>query len=266
MAGHVVTKYLSSLNRYEIHDVDLKKLHEKTIILNVERRNLVEDLIQKINPSVVINCIGLLIKESEKNIDRTIFLNSYFPHFLARLGKKYNFKLIHLSTDCVFSGKKGNYNEEDVHNGTDYYSKTKSLGEIINEKDLTFRTSIIGPELRKEGIGLFNWFISQKGKINGYKNVFWTGITTLELARAMDSAIEQDLCGLYHLVPSKKISKFDLLMIIKEIWKKSIEIIPEFEYEIDKSLINNRSDFNFRVKDYDQMIKDLFLWMEKRNY
>jgi len=128
-----------------------------------------------------------------------VWFNSYFPQLLASFGKKYNFKLIHISTDCVFSGKEGGYKEDSFKNGIGFYAQSKALGEVVNSKDLTFRTSIVGPELKPDGIGLFHWFMNQAGAISGFTEVFWTGVTTIELAKAINEAIIQELTGLYHL-------------------------------------------------------------------
>jgi len=266
MAGHVITRYLDNIGKYDVINSSRSKLNSKTILIDINNISSVENLIKTSKPDIIINCIGVLIEESNKNPDKAIFINSYFPHKLESLGKKFNFKLIHLSTDCVFSGKKGNYSEKDFTDGKDYYSRSKALGEVINEKDLTFRTSIIGPELKKNGTGLFNWFMNQTEQVYGYKNVNWTGITTLELAKAIDHAIEDDLCSLYHLVPDQKISKLDLLKLIKEIWKKEIKILTDDLQVSDKSLINNRHDFKYKVSNYPVMLFELNKWMKSWNY
>lgn len=264
MAGHVITQYLESLNRYIIFNASLDRLNDKTIIINVEDKELVEEILTQKKPDIVINCIGLLIKDSAKYPDKAIYLNSFFPHYLVQLGKHLKYKLIHLSTDCVFSGKRGNYSEEDIKDGVGYYACSKALGEIINDKDLTFRTSIIGPELKPDGSGLFHWFMNQKGTVNGYSNVYWTGITTLELAKGIHKAIEQNIKGLYHLV-SEKISKYELLNLIKEIWDIDIRILEDFDHKNDKSLLNNRDDFNYKIPSYYQMLMELHEWMKNWN-
>ncbi len=266
MAGHMVTRYLDSLGKYLLFNSSIDKLNDQTIILNVENKKLVKKLLYQAKPDIVINCIGLLIQASKKHPALAIYLNSFFPHYLAELGQKLDFKTIHMSTDCVFSGKKGEYSENDFRDGEDHYARTKALGELINDRDLTFRTSIIGPELNENGVGLFNWFMRQKGTINGYTNVFWTGVTTLELAKAMDKAIEQDLTLLYHLVPENKISKYDLLQIIKEVFNKPIEILKDGQQKHDKSLINTRQDFNYNVPNYRDMLIELRDWMKNWEY
>ncbi len=266
MAGHVITRYLNNLNKYEIINASRSKLNNNTIIIDVMDRKLVKGLINGEKPEIVINCTGVLIKDSIMHYDRAIYINSYFPHYLEELGKQLNFKLIHLSTDCVFSGKKGSYSETDLQDGIDNYARSKILGEVKNDKDLTFRTSFIGPDLKENGAGLFNWLLTQTGKVSGYAHVYWSGITTLELAKAIDSAIDQDLNYLYHLVPKEKISKHDLLCLIKEIWGRSITIIKEEKHAGDKSLINTRKDFKHDVPDYQIMLRELFEWMRNWDY
>jgi len=161
-----------------------------------------------------------------------------------------------------FSGINGNYHEGSNKDGTSVYAQTKSLGEIDNSKDLTLRTSIIGPELNLNGIGLFNWFFQQEGVISGYTNSFWTGITTFELMNAIDCAIKNNLTGLYHLVNSQKISKHELLELIKAIFNRKIIILPNDKHVVDKSLINTRKDFVFKVKSYSQMIEEMRQWID----
>ena len=266
MAGHIIPRYLTSINKYEIFDASLDKLHDKTIEINIEDKELVIDQLRKIRPDIVINCIGILIKESSEKPALAIYINSFFPHFLAKLGTELDFKLIHLSTDCVFSGKKGDYSENDLKDGEDHYAKTKALGEVINNRDLTFRTSIIGPEIKKNGTGLFHWFMTQNGPINGFTNVYWTGVTTLELAKVIDNAIDQDLSSLYHLVPEEKISKYNLLKLINETWNRNAEILKYGENYNDKSLINNRNDFDYKIPNYKDMLIELNEWMKNWDY
>jgi len=266
MAGHVITRYLESLEKYYVINCSRSKLNKKTIKINVFNPKLVNKILIAKRPDVVINCIGILVKESNENPDRAIYVNSYFPHLLEKWGRELNFKLIHLSTDCVFSGKKGNYLENDLPDASDFYGRSKALGEIINDKDLTFRTSIIGPELKINGTGLFHWFLTQKDFIYGYCNVFWTGITTLELAKAIDKAIEQDLISLYHLVPNQKISKYQLLNLINEIWNLKIKILEDFSHQSDKSLVNTRNDFKYEIPSYREMLIELYNWMKNWKY
>ena len=152
MAGHMITKYLLSLHKYNIINISYpKKFDENSLLMNIENKNQVEEIIKKNKPDIIINCIGVLIKFSETNPDKAIYINSFFPHQLEALGKLYNCKIIHISTDCVFSGRKGSYNESDIKDGIGFYAQSKAIGEIVNNKDLTLRTSIIGPEIKEDG-------------------------------------------------------------------------------------------------------------------
>lgn len=266
MAGHVITKYLSQIPIYKVLNVSRSKLDEKTFIIDVNNKKTIKKLLFEKKPDIVVNCIGVLIKESERYPDHAIYINGFFPRYLERIGIKLRFKVINLSTDCVFSGKKGNYSENDLKDAEDIYGRSKALGEVINDKDLTFRTSFIGPALKVYCQGLFHWFMTQNDDVFGYTDVYWTGITTLELAKAIDQAIHQDLSGLYHLVPDKKISKYELLKLIKEIWKKPIKIFKKNVPISDKSLINTKTNFHYNIPDYQTMLKELFNWMNKVEY
>lgn len=266
MAGHIAYFYLKSTGKYEIKNVVFRnKLTEDSIIVDVANQNEVASLVKEIKPDIILNCIGVLIKGSSKRPDNAILINAYFPHLLKRLADEVGGKLIHISTDCVFSGEKGSYAENDFRDADDIYGRSKALGEIINDKDLTIRTSIIGPELKKEGEGLFNWFMNQTGEINGYTEAYWGGVTTLELAKAIDCAIENKTIGLVHLTNGDKISKYDLLCLFKKIWNKNIIIATSNNKKVDKSLKKSFS-FHYNVPSYEVMLNNLFLWMQKENY
>lgn len=263
MAGHMVTTYLTEKG-YEIDNLSgSQTLDKNTIKLDVTKSEQFEDFLMSEKYDVIVNCIGILVQKSEERKDLSTYINSFLPHFLEQLHKDTNTKIIHLSTDCVFSGNNAPYKENSPYDGDLFYDRTKAIGEIKNNKDLTFRMSIIGPEINENGVGLFNWFYQQKGDIFGYTKAIWTGVTTLELSRAIDEAIKQNLTGLYHLVPKENISKFDLLKLFKEVFKrKDITIKPEDNPLIDKTLINTRKDFNFEVSDYRTMVEEMKEWMD----
>lgn len=263
MAGHVIKNYLEHLPDFKISGIARSEDRKNNVHgLDVTDVNKLENHLTKNKYDFVINCVGVLNFNVDKNIKNAIFVNSYFPHLLAHYGSNYNFKLIHISTDCVFSGNLGNYDESALKDGIGAYSQTKSLGEVIDSINLTFRTSIIGPEIKLDGIGLFHWFMNQNKVISGYKNVYWTGVTTLELAKAIKEAINCDLKGVYHLVNNTKISKLEILTIFNEVFKKNnIKIISDTNKKVDKSLINSRVDFNFSVPGYYQMFTDMKKWI-----
>ena len=259
MAGHTISLYLKEagfcVTTYGHRgDVDL--------VGDARDFNALKKIVVSGAYDVVINAIGLLNQNAENNLADAIALNSYLPHFLSKILKDSTTKIIHMSTDCVFSGEKGGYSECSIPDGTTFYDRTKALGELNNARDLTFRNSIIGPDINPEGLGLFNWFMKQKNEIKGYTQAIWTGVTTLTLAKAMEQAIHEDLCGLYHLVNNDKISKFELLRLFNHYFKDNkLTITPTASVICDKSLINNRNDFTFVVPSYETMIKEMKEWI-----
>ena len=259
LIGHQVFKYLEDSNNYELFNIAYrKKLNEQTIICDVTWEEKIIDIIISISPDIIINCIGILIEGANKHPQNAIFLNSYFPHLLMNLCDNLNSKLIHISTDCVFSGKKVQpYDENDFKDGIDTYAKSKGLGEIINQRHLTLRTSVIGPELKNDGEELFHWFMNQSGQINGYTKAIWSGVTTLVLAKSVFWAIENNITGLYHITNNKTIDKFTLLTLIKKHTKKNIIIKPFDGIKINKSFIDTRNEIDFIIPGYDVMIKDM---------
>ena len=262
MAGHVVYYYLQSTGKYDISNVVYRTpLTEDSIIVDVTNRDAVADAVHRVHPEIIINCVGILIKGSREHPDNAILINAYFPHLLKRLSDEVGAKLIHISTDCVFSGKKGNYTEDDFRDADDVYGRSKALGEIINDKDLTIRTSIIGPELKENGEGLFHWFMHQCGEINGFRTAIWGGVTTLELAKAIDFSLDNGIVGLIHLSNGGGISKFDLLNLFKEIWGKDTVIKPYDGNEVDKS-IEKSLRLDYEVPSYRQMLVEQFEMMK----
>ncbi|WP_025688877.1 sugar nucleotide-binding protein, partial [Paenibacillus zanthoxyli] len=168
------------------------------------------------------------------------------------------------STDCVFEGTRGGYTEEDAPDGTSVYAITKALGEVRNFGHLTIRTSIIGPEIRKEGIGLMEWFLAQSGKVPGYRRVMWNGVTTLELARAIDCMLDSEVSGLIHLAHPQPVSKYELLIMIQEAFHKTdAEIVPDDQHVQDRTLLTTRRDAVFHLPSYSEMLTELAEWIQQ---
>lgn len=259
MLGHVLYNYLDSYSKYILFNVSFrKKLNSKTRIIDVTNFDNLKEYILEIKPDFIVNCIGVLINGSKQNIKNAIYLNAYLPHLLNQLSNSMNSKLIHISTDCVFSGKTGVYDEYSIKDAIDEYGKTKSLGEFDSEPGLCIRTSIIGPEIKQNGEGLLHWLFQQKGKVFGYTNVYWSGVTTLELSKAIKFSIENNVDGLWNLTNCEPISKYDLLYkIIKIFSLNNIELDKNFEKKSNKTLKSTR-DINYKVSNYDSMIKEMF--------
>jgi dTDP-4-dehydrorhamnose reductase len=220
----------------------------------------IQRAIEEIQPTVVINCIGI-IKQDALAYDPTtsIQVNALLPHKLAQICNKQNCRLIHISTDCVFSGKDGNYSETSFPDANDLYGRTKFLGEIHHEGGLTLRTSIIGPELRSAR-SLLDWFLSQIGSTSGYTRAIFSGLTTLELSRVIHQCATEwtQLSGLYQ-VSAQPINKFDLLTLVKARYGLNIEIQPKDEPVIDRSLDSTRfqETTGYRPPSWDEMVSEL---------
>ena len=264
MLGHMVYHYFKSLNKYNLIDASFpKKVNPESHLLDVTNKVELESFILSNKPDIIINCIGILLKGSSEDPSNAIYLNAYFPHQLSKILRPYGGKLIHISTDCVFSGEKGAYIETDFKDARDTYGLSKALGEVDNSHDLTMRTSIIGPELKEKGEGLFYWFMNQSGSINGFTKMIWGGVTTLELAKAIDAAINQKITGLIHITNGQPISKYELVLIINQIWKDNQIYVQAISGKVvDKSLKSCRLDFEFAVKSYSELLHDQYDWMQ----
>jgi len=264
MAGHTISIYLNEQG-YDVTAFSTRPFkYCKNIIGDATNKCFFVSMLKEGNYDVVINCIGVLNKACDKEPSRAVYLNSYLPHLIADTLRNSNTKLIHMSTDCVFSGKSGPYSENSFRDGETLYDRTKALGEVEDNKNLTFRNSIIGPDMKENGIGLFNWFMKQSGNIYGYTKAIWTGVTTLTLAKAMERAVMEGLTGIYNLVNNESISKFNLLCLFnKHMRNNQLTIIPSEAVNLNKSLINNRNDFSFKVPGYEEMIIEMKEWINE---
>lgn len=262
MAGHMISLYLKEKG-YDVTGFARKKSKFiKTICGDALDINLLEKIIKEGNYDTIVNCIGLLNKAAEKDKDQAVFINSYLPHFLAKVTKNMDTQIIHMSTDCVFSGKKGNYTENDFKDGETFYDRSKALGEIIDNKNITLRNSIIGPDIKKEGIGLLNWFMQQKEEITGFTKAIWTGQTTLQLAKTIEFISKEKSAGLFNMVPNKNISKYELLKLFnKYLRNNKIKIIPSDKLVVDKTLLRTNYSINYIIPDYETMVKELAEWI-----
>jgi dTDP-4-dehydrorhamnose reductase len=216
---------------------------DKTVVhITVEKIGGVIRAIDKVRPDVVVNCIGIVKQATlAKDPLSSISVNALFPHLLARYCQTRGIRIIQISTDCVFSGHKGFYNENDISDAEDIYGKTKFLGELSGEGCLTLRTSIVGREL-ETSLGLIEWLLSQEGKtLRGYANAIFSGLTTGALADIIGMIIadQRDMKGVWH-VASEPISKLELLSLVKRIYKLNIQIERDDAVVIDRSLNANR--------------------------
>ena len=251
MIGSSVLRVLNDKKGWRVfgtvRDEGLKKFFAPSIGerleagVDVENTDSLVRVLDRIRPEIVINCAGLTKhKPSAEEPLVSVPINSLIPHKLAALCKLINSRLIHISTDCVFSGEKGNYIETDFPDARDVYGKSKILGEVDYPHAITLRTSTIGHELDTR-FGLLEWFLLQQVRCKGYTRAIFSGLPSIVLAEIIRDVVipNSGLSGLYH-VAAKPINKFDLLKLISEVYEKDIEIVPDSNLVIDRSLNSTR--------------------------
>lgn len=251
MLGHKLVQTLSEdfytgftvrNSRKAVEQTGLSDISEIFEEVNVENIAKVEEVFNSFKPDYVINAVGIIKQLPEsKNDLLALNINSIFPQNLANLAEKRDFKLINISTDCVFSGKKGNYNESDFVDAEDLYGKSKFLGEVRGKNCLTIRTSIIGREIFTNH-SLLEWFLSVRDEtVKGFTKAIFSGFPTIILSNIVKEILQNhpQLEGLYH-VSSAPINKYDLLCLIKDEFNLNTEIIPYDDFVIDRSLDSTR--------------------------
>ncbi len=242
MLGHLVLDYFNRLKKYNVEGTSKKELNALMDEKKIER------ILKKYDPDYIVNCIGIINKYSDENPSLTKTVNTVFPHLLAYLSIKNGWKLIHISTDCYLDN--------------DLYGKTKFLGEINDRNNLTIRTSIIGPEIKKKGAGLFDWFMFQKEEVKGFSGVFWDGVTTLQLAKFIEYCINKhSLHGIVDYRTKNNTDKYKLLFLISKIFNKKIKIIKDERKMKDKRNLN--PDF-WCKKNYEIQLKELKKFIGKK--
>ena len=269
MLGHQLFSHLS--RRYEVkatlhQNINLYKEFGLFTTANsypnidVRSVNNLLEIVAEFQPDIIVNAIGIIKqRQSARENIPAIEINSLFPHRLALFCKIGRCKLIHLSTDCVFSGRNGNYGEGDTADAEDVYGRTKLLGEVTQNNCLTLRTSMIGLELHRKH-SLLEWFLAQRGTIKGFKKAIFSGFTTLELSRIIERLIVHypKSHGLYH-VSADPISKYDLLSMVNQKMRLPVQIEPETDFVCDRSLNSSkfRREFEYTPPSWPQMIDEL---------
>ena len=264
MAGHMISLYMKESGHDVIGYARQKSRFVKTVIGDVTDFEFLKRTVQKGGFDAVINCVGILNQFAEADHPMAVTINSYLPHYLAKITEQSSTQIIHMSTDCVFSGKRGEYTENAVPDGRLFYDRSKAMGELIDRKNITLRNSIVGPDINKNGIGLLNWFMHQQESVNGFVGAIWTGQTTLQLAKTMEMAAKVKATGLFNAVPSKSINKYELLKLFNQyIRREPIKINPVENFVTNKSLIRtNYVGFEYEIPNYEIMIKELAEWMK----
>ena len=257
MIGHKMAQILGTQNHEivisvrEKRDLSLKSFSSKSkVFFNDFLKENVFTFLDRVNPDVIINAIGITIRRGvNDHVSNAIYINSYFPHQLANWVGIHNKRLIHFSTDCVFSGSEGSYSEDTNPNALDYYGKTKGLGEVFSKNAITLRSSMIGPELFNK-TELFEWVINNKEKeINGFSRVIYSGVTTVYMARLVADLIEnhKDLSGIYNIA-SNPISKFELLHLINDNFDLGLVINKDQSITSNKTLDASKIENELGIK------------------
>ncbi len=252
MLGNAVFRLLSAKKNLDVwgtirnpsavRNFDTSQQAKLIAHMDVLQQDCLVDLFRKHKPDVVINCVGL-IKQFDSASDALAVLpvNAMLPHRLSRMCEAVGARLVHISTDCVFSGSKGAYTETDVSDAYDLYGKSKCIGEVIDSANtITLRTSIIGHEINSQ-VSLVDWFLAQQGSVKGYTKAIFSGLPTVELARVIRDHVlgEPQLSGLYH-VSVDPIDKCSLLKLVAATYGKDIQIIEDAQVKIDRSLDSSK--------------------------
>lgn len=271
MLGNTLFSYLSKNKNLElwatVRSVEkarkwFTKQQQETIVTFEDAQNISDfkKILSTIKPDCVVNCIGI-VKQApvEKNVIAQIYVNALFPHMLAKECTKQNVRLIHISSDCVFNGEKGMYQEKDLSDAYDVYGKTKWLGEVNGKHCVTIRTSIIGHGLENR-YSLIDWFLTQKHSVKGFTRAIYSGLPTIELARIIEKYfVENKMEGVYH-VSSDPISKYDLLCLVSKMYNKHIAIEPDPSVKIDRSLDSTkfRKETGYQPPTWKVLIKNMY--------
>ncbi|WP_068773995.1 SDR family oxidoreductase [Paenibacillus sp. FJAT-26967] len=263
MAGHLLVEYFRRLPAYSVAYTTRDRSDRNGLQADARDMTRIRSLMEAIRPDAVINCIGILNQFAEADPVNAFRVNGIFPHDLAEAARDAGSRLIHISTDCVFSGRHGDHTENDEPDSISVYGRSKALGEVIEAPHLTVRTSIIGPEIRTGGIGLLEWFLGQTGEVKGYTRAYWNGVTTLELAKFIGHIlVKPEITGLVHLTAPEKISKYELLHVFRsQFGRTDLKIREDSSVELNRTLRSTRPEIRYTAPAYDTMLKELSEWM-----
>ena len=259
MLGHSLFEELSK--NHDVYGVVRSSSKNPKIFSKISSGELskISKIIEDTKPDFVINCIGIIkqLKESKDKI-QSIEVNSLWPHQLADICERQSTKMIHFSTDCVFTGSKGNYVETDFADARDTYGLSKFIGEVDYRHTLTLRTSIIGHELNSN-VSLIDWFLSQSNECKGFTKAIYSGFPTVEVARFLNDYVFKNFVSGVHHFSSEPISKYDLLKIVAKVYGKDIKIVPSEDLKIDRSLNSDilRGVTGFKPKPWVELVQSM---------
>lgn len=263
MLGYITYQYLKEQG-YQVTGITRTKEYSDMLRMDVTDISVIRPFLEKTHFDAIVNCAALLVKVCEERKSDAIKLNTWFPHFLGEFCQQSQTYLIQVSTDAVFSGKRGKYREDSPCDPDSFYGKSKLLGEISDDYALTVRSAFWGADINQSGNGLFQWFVRQKGPIQGYTKALFNGVSNLEFAKFTDLSLKNRWTGIYHLCATDIISKFDFLVLQRHTFLKKTEIIANSQVAVDRSLVCGRSDINHHQKEFKQMMIELKEWLSTK--
>lgn len=249
VVGHVIASYFKEAGHYVVCSNDTTEDNIKNLIANHCF-------------DTIINCTAIVNQAAEEDKAYAAYINAYLPHLLEKLTAGTKTVVVHRSTDCIFSGAKGQYVLEDWPDAKSFYARTKAVGELNNDKDITIRVSLIGPAQDESDGSLLNWYLNQKGEVKGFANAIWTGLTTLEYAKTIESLLNQKAHGVFQAAPDASISKYELIKIFEKYFPGGRTIIKVDNNRVDKSLVPYWGDFDIQIKGYETQIAEMKEWIE----
>lgn len=250
VVGHAIALYFKESG----HDV---------VCSNDTTEASIKSLIEKRGFDAIINCTAIVNQVAEEDKAGAAYLNSYLPHLLEKLTAGSKTVVVHRSTDCIFSGARGQYVLEDWPDAKSFYARTKAVGELNNDKDITIRVSLIGPAQDEADGSLLNWYLNQKGDVKGFANAIWTGLTTLEYAKTIENLLNQKAHGVFQAAPNASISKYELIKIFEKYFPCGRSIVKVNNNRVDKSLVPYWGDYDIEIKGYEEQIAEMKEWIER---
>lgn len=260
--GHVVALYFKEKG-HEVIGYDQEDLGLVCQVTgSYHDMELIQQTIEECCPDAVINCLAVVNQDAETDKAEASYVNCFLPHYLEKITAGTSIVVVHRSTDCIFSGERGQYTVKDVPDAKSFYARTKAIGELINDKDITIRVSLIGPSMKEDDGSLLNWFLRQQGQVKGFANAIWTGVTTEEYAREIELLLTQGKHGVFQSTPPLSISKYELLKLFEKHFPQGREVLRIDNQRVDKSLVQDFGDADIVVPSYDKMIADVRHWVQ----
>jgi len=264
MLGYITYQYLKDQG-YQVSGVTQTKPFPDMLHLDATDEQALRGLLDQVHFDVIINCAALLLKPSEERKCDAVKLNSWLPQFLAAYCEQHHTYLIQVSTDAVFSGLRGQYQENDPSDANTFYGKSKFLGEVDNDSALTVRSGLWGLDINPNGTGLLQWFMRQRDSVSGYANALFNGVSNLEFAKFADAAIRSRWTGIYHLHAADETSKYEFLCLAKSMFCSPATIFRDESVQIDRTLKCVRTDIPYQQKTFKQMLEELKQWWTVRS-